>query len=120
MPINHFISLATAEDMTTLYQQKRETILAPAYQNQNILAIAEKFDRAAIDTILALEGCVALRIYYGMSEDYKVHAILVGVNEYNEDILPTTNSLNLDDPDMIAEMGIRCPEDCASDSPLNG
>jgi hypothetical protein len=119
MPTNHFISLQTAIDMTTLYRQERESILAPVYKDQNILALSEKFERSAVDTILALEGCVALRVYYGMDENYKVHAILVAVNEYNEDILPTTNSLNLEDPDMIAEMGIRCPEDCGPDSPLN-
>jgi hypothetical protein len=50
MPTNHFISLQTGIDMTTLYRQEKENILATAYKNQNILPISETFDRAAIDT----------------------------------------------------------------------
>jgi hypothetical protein len=48
MPTNHFISLQTGIDMTTLYRQEKENILATAYKNQNILPISETFDRAAM------------------------------------------------------------------------
>jgi hypothetical protein len=122
MPTNHFISLQTGIEMTTLYRQEKENILATAYQDQNILPISETFDRAAFDTLLAESGCTAIRIYYGMSEDLLVHAIIVGVNENNEDILPSSentlsNSATTDE--VIVEQGIRCPEDCAPPSPLN-
>jgi hypothetical protein len=122
MPTNHFITLQTGIDMTTLYRQERENILATAYKNQNILPLSETFDRAAIDAILQQAGCTAFRIYYGMTEDLLVHAILVGVNVNNEDILPSTeNSLtSTEDPvDIICEQSIRCPEDCPAVSPLN-
>jgi hypothetical protein len=123
MPTNHFISLQTGIDMTTLYRQEKENILATAYKNQNILPISETFDRAAIDTLLAETGCAAVRIYYGMSEDLLIHAIIVGVDENNEDILPSeanvlSNSVETDE--SILEQGVRCPEDCAPPSPLNG
>jgi hypothetical protein len=123
MPTNHFISLQTGIDMTTLYRQEKENILATAYKNQNILPISETFDRAAIDTLLAETGCAAVRIYYGMSEDLLIHAIIVGVDENNEDILPSeanvlSNSAETDE--SILEQGVRCPEDCAPPSPLNG
>jgi hypothetical protein len=123
MPTNHFISLQTGIDMTTLYRQEKENILATAYKNQNILPISETFDRTAIDTLLAETGCAAVRIYYGMSEDLLIHAIIVGVDENNEDILPSeanvlSNSVETDE--SILEQGVRCPEDCAPPSPLNG
>ena len=122
MPTNHFISLQTGIDMTTLYRQEKENILATAYKNQNILPLSETFERTAIDAILQQQGCTAFRIYYGMTENLLVHAILVGVNENNEDILPSTvNSITTtEDPvDIIAEQSIRCPEECPPPSPLN-
>jgi hypothetical protein len=107
--------------MTTLYRAEKENILATAYRDQNILPLSETFDRAAIDAILIEDGCTAVRIYYGMSEDLLVHAILVGVNEDNEDILPPSGNLlsNETDDEVIVEQGIRCPPDCAPSSPLN-
>ena len=119
MPTDHLISLQTGIDMTTLYRQEKENILATAYKNQNILPLSETFERAAIDAILGQTGCTALRIYYGMSEDLKVHAILVGSNENNEDILPSTNNSLTDPVDIIAEQSIRCPEECPEPSVLN-
>jgi hypothetical protein len=58
-----------------------------------------------------------------MSEDLLIHAIIVGVDENNEDILPSeanvlSNSVETDE--SILEQGVRCPEDCAPPSPLNG
>lgn len=124
MATNHFITLQKGIDMTTLYRLQKENILATAFKNQNVLPLSETFDRTAIDAILQEEGCTSFRIYYGMSEDLLVHAILVGVNESNEDILPSSeNSIStlIDSADdVIAEQGIRCPPDCPASSPLNG
>jgi hypothetical protein len=120
MPTNHSISLQTGIDMTTLYRQEKENILATDYKNQNILPLSETFDRAAIDALLAETGCTAIRIYYGMDENLLVHAILVGVNEDNEDILPAeTSSLTDTGDDPIMEQSIRCPPECPPASPLN-
>lgn len=124
MTTNHFITLQKGIDMTTLYRQQKENILAAAHKNQNILPLSETFDRAAIDAILQEEGCTSFRIYYGMNEDLLLHAILVGVNANNEDILPSSgnsiSSLIDTADDVIVEQSVRCPPDCGPSSPLNG
>lgn len=122
MSTNHFITLQKGIDMTALYRQEKENILALPYKNLNILPLSETFDRAAFDTLLAETGCISVRIYYGMSEDLLVHAIIVGVNESNEDILPPAqNPLSTEalTDYVILEQSIRCPPDCAPLSPLN-
>ncbi|MCW3074604.1 MAG: hypothetical protein JWP69_1673 [Flaviaesturariibacter sp.] len=124
---NHFIPLDQAIEMTTIYREQMNEILNPEYQGQNILARCETFDRAPFDTVLAQPGCAGLRIYYGMDSELKVHAIIVGVNEDNEDMLPLTSSVTgqgtgenttTDDAEII-EAGNRCPVDCPPPSDLN-
>lgn len=112
--MSQLIPLATAVDMTTLYRQDRETILATAYKNQNILPKCETFDRSAFDSVLAQSGCTSIRIYYGMDSNNKVHAVIVGVNSSDEDIIfPNT------DNSLIIEEARRCPDDCPPASDLN-
>jgi hypothetical protein len=116
----HFINLATAIEMTALFRAENENILAPAYQNQNILPLSETFNRHAFDTLLAEEGCEGLRIYMGMDAGMKIHAIIVGVNQYNEDILPSlAANLVATSGNVIAEEGQRCPVICPQVSVLN-
>ncbi len=116
----HFISLAKAIEMTSLFRAEKENILATVYQNQNILPLSEAFNRNAFDTLLAEEGCQGLRIYMGMDEELKIHAIIVGVNENNEDILPAVAAnLIATSGVVIAEEGQRCPVICPSASVLN-
>ena len=120
--MNHFISLSSAITMTSRFRANRENVLDSFYRGQNILALSETFDRSAFDTLLAKSGCTGLRIYYGMGEDLKIHAIIVAVNENNEDMIPE-NSLNNnedDDDDDIVDSANRCPELCPPSSPLNG
>lgn len=120
MPNNHLISLDEAIAMTALYRQQMNTILATQYQEQNILPVCETFDKAALDRLLAETGCAAVRIYYGMSDDLKVHAVIVGVNSNNEDLLPSwANMLTSEGDPVILEEATRCPDDCPPPSPLN-
>lgn len=114
----NFISLSQAIDMTSQFRSDKETILATAYKNQGILPNSETFNRYAFDTILAIEGCEAVRIYYGMDENLKVHAVIVAVNEDNEDILPDAEE-NLITENYIIEEGQRCPDLCPPESSLN-
>lgn len=114
---DHFISLEQAIEMTTRYREKRETILATAFQDKNILALSETFSKDAVTTLLAVDDCAAVRIYYGMDATDKVHAILVPVNAGNEDILPQVSLL--EDEPVILEEGQRCPPVCAPPSDLN-
>jgi hypothetical protein len=118
---NHLISLDAAKEMTALYRREMNTILAEPFRDQGILAVSETFDRAAFDTLLSEAGCAAVRIYYGMSADLKVHAVVVGVNSNNEDILPSSaNSLaNDDDGPVILEESQRDPMFDTPPSPLN-
>jgi len=111
---NHFISLATAQAMTARFRAEKENILAPAYRGQNILSICETFNREPFDSVLAEEGCVGLRIYFGMEEDLKVKVIIVGVDADNKDILPSQSARRTtDDPDTgIIELGRPCPDFC--------
>ena len=112
--MSQFISLQDAAAMTATYRQDRETILADAYKNQNILAKCETFDRDVFDSVLAQSGCVGIRVYYGMDGNSRVHAIIVGVNSSDEDIIfPNT------DNSLIIEQGVRCPVDCPPASDLN-
>ena len=110
-PTNHHeISLQTAIDMTTLYRANR-----PAQ-----FPLCETFEKEAVHKLLATEGCVSLRIYYGMKENKNVDALLVAVNSSGEDILPAaTNSIEATNGPIILEDGLRCPDDCPPKSPLN-
>lgn len=112
--MSHFISLSEAEDMTSRYRTNRNSILQEDYQDDDLLAVCETFDREAIDALLEQEGCQKIRIYYGMEEDLKVHAILVGVNSEDEDMLPGPGV-----EAVIVEKGMRCPPMCPPSSPLN-
>lgn len=119
--MNHFINLQEAIEMTTLYRAEQENILKTEYQYQNILARSEAFERAVFDTLLAKNGCAGLRVYYGMSSDLKVHAIIVAIDADGNDILPVQTSLasTTEEGEDIAERGVRCPDLCSADSPLN-
>lgn len=105
---NHEISSQQAIAMTTLYRVNRPSNFP----------ICETFEADAINNLLATEGCKYLRIYYGMTEELKTHAILVAVDANDQDILPS--GTDDDDPPVIIEDGYRCPPDCPPASPLNG
>ena len=115
----HFISLGKAIALTSAYRANREAILDPKYQEKNVLPLSETFNADDINDLLAQSGCVALRIYYGMKEDDTVHAVIVGVNEENEDIIFTGENSLLSNENIIIEEGQRCPVVCPPASPLN-
>ena len=115
----HFITLQAATDMTDRYRLNRETILATAYKGQDILPLSETFNRDAFDELLGTAECAGLRVYYGMDENLKLHAIIVAVDEQNEDILPSESLNTLETEPGIVEEGQRCPNLCPPPSPLN-
>jgi len=110
--------------MTRRYRHNRETILASSYQNLNLLSYSETFNRAAVDALLAQPGCTAIRIYYGMDHNLKVHAILVGADANKQDILPPPPPPGGQAPPeaegYLAEQAIRCPPICPPPGILNG
>jgi hypothetical protein len=112
--MNHEITLDQGVDLTKRFRQLRPTVINPIYLNDDIVANSETFDRAAIDALLAQDDCKQVRIYYGMSDDLKIHAVLVGVNSDGQDILPVGGNAGL-----IMEGAVRCPTDCPPPSLLN-
>lgn len=119
---SHAISLERAEEMTALYRENRLAILKPEYQTQDILPLNETFNGADVLALMNQQGCIGFRIYYGMSQDLKVHAILVGVDDKGYDILPTSSTsqkLGEDGEGLILEDSQRCPISCPPDSSLN-
>ena len=114
MPNN--ISLAQAINMTSLYRAERENILAEEYKNTDLLLTCETFDRQAFDDLLSQAGCEKIRIYFGMTEDFQVRAIVVGVNSADEDMLPGSQ---VSVTSQIVEDGLPCPNTCPPPSPLN-
>ena len=118
---SHLIPLNQAIEMTTRYRETKETILAPEYKGQNILSTCETFNKEQFLAYLSKDIVVGFRIYYGMSEDLKIHAIIVGVDKDGGDILPSkTNNLDLKTGEgEIFEDGQMCPPICPPPSDLN-
>lgn len=97
------------------YAQKKNSILKDSYQATDTLPTFEIFERASLEQILALNGCVGVRMYYGMDEAMEVQLIAVGVDENGKDIQSTSNSLdktNVDDPIIAFSSVLRCPPYC--------
>jgi hypothetical protein len=103
--------------MTASYRTNRDIILDSENQNLELLPLSETFEAAAFNAVLNQDGCKGIRIYYGMNADLQVHAIIVGVNANNEDLLPE-DSTTTEDSNIIDE-GIRCPPRCPPSSVLN-
>jgi hypothetical protein len=116
---SHLIPLNQAIEMTTRYRENKDAILATDYKSQNILSICETFNKDEFQIYLLKTEVVAFRIYFGMSEDLRIHAILVGVDKDGKDILPSnTSNVNLADGEIF-EDGLMCPTYCPPPSLLN-
>lgn len=108
----HFITLEAAVAMTTRFRNNQPDE-AP---------LCETFSRKAIKRLIKVDGCERIRIYYGMKENNEMHAILVAADKDDNDLLPdSTNVLMDDDGDdpVIIEDSFRCPPHCPPESPLN-
>lgn len=133
--IDHNIPLSLAIEMTTRFRDEKDNILKPEFVGKDILPLCETFGRSAFDNILSQTSCVAVRGYFGMDTEKKVKLIFVGVNDSNEDILPSlalsgsgpqiTASTTPEpqegeneDPGVVVEEGQRCPPICPTNSPL--
>lgn len=107
--MKNFISLEQAREMTALYRQQKENILSSKYQGQEILINSETFEADAFRAVLAKPGCQKLRIYFGMTKNLQVRAVVVGVNTDGEEIL--------DGSDSILEDAAPCPPYCPPPPP---
>ncbi len=116
---NHRISLAQAKKMIQLFRNSRDKILKAEYASPEIIPNSEMFSKEAIEQVLNQKGCTGLRIYFGMSDDLKLHSILLGVNEKGENILRSTNGEALDEEGIILDEAQRCPPFCPDDSEID-
>lgn len=107
--MNHFIKLDQAKKMTALYRKEKENILNSEYKGRDILSFSETFDAESFRTLLNNTNCKKLRIYFGMSDDLKVHVITVGINDKGEEMLEGDQS--------ILEEGASCPPICPPPPP---
>ncbi len=110
--MNHFISLAKATEMIQRYASEKENILKPQYQVMNLLLTCETFERDSFDSLLAQEGCVKLRFYFGMNEDLKVRVIAFGVNAAGLNMYPSASQPGENGGNHILEEGLPCPDFC--------
>ena len=112
--------------MTRRYRENKHRVIQHEFSKQDILPICETFDKAAIENLISQPNCTGLRIYYSMDEQFKVHAVLVGVGLNNEDLIPDIQETNtmvatlmpeVDKP--ILDEALRCPPECPPISELN-
>jgi hypothetical protein len=121
--LKHAVSLNKAKQLTSHYEKNKAKILKDEFHGKATLPTSETFDRAAFDAILAKEGCVKIRIYYGMDEDLQVKLVVVGVDENDQDI--STSNANKksknqdikDEPVFAFSDSTRCPPNCPPPPP---
>lgn len=67
------------------------------------------FGRDILEELLAQEGCMGIRIYYGLDDDAIPQLVLVGADANENDML-----------DLVVDTSTPCPDQCGSANPLNG
>jgi hypothetical protein len=124
MSTKHSISLARVKELTSHYAENKTKILKDEYHGNGTLPTCETFDRAAFDQLLAQEGCVGIRIYYGMDEESNVKLAVVGVDENDQDIRQSASNLRkvknddtIDEPVFALSDSLRCPPYCTPPPP---
>ena len=122
--LKHSISTEQVNNLKSKYDKNKNNILKDPFNQNDTLPTSETFERAAFDKILAQDGCVGVRIYYGMDDDLQVKLILIGVDKNGQDIQTTGGNLLKkqdgdisDDPIIAFSEGLRCPPNCAPPPP---
>jgi hypothetical protein len=92
------IALTTAADWTAAYRSANPGT-----------TIAHFFGDKIIQDILAQEGCVGIRMYYGIDTDGASQLILVGADSEEKDLVEG----------IVADYSCPCPNMCGSSNALN-
>lgn len=109
----NLVPVSRANEMIALYRENKETILAPNYKKTDVLAFSETFNADDVRLLLSQPGCVGFRVRYGMDDKLWLHAILVGVDANDNDIIIQNPGFGLkDDEGYVVEDATRCPPDC--------
>lgn len=69
---------------------------------------ARFFGKDIINEILNQEGCMGIRIYYGLDEDGNNQLVIVGADSDENDML-----------DIVADLSRPCPNVCGDPNALN-
>ena len=70
---------------------------------------ASMFTRVGLDRVLNQQGCFGARMYYGLTPENIMTLVIVGVDEYGNDM----------DEGELAELSFPCPTYCPMDSALD-
>jgi hypothetical protein len=119
----NLIPLERAKKLTGFYKEERGRLINPSIAKKDVIPYSETFDRSAIDLLLKLEGCVGIRIYQGLDEEFKLHSIIVGVNEKGEDLIipdSTEGGEPAEGGGFVVEDAVRCPPNCPTDGEGSG
>ncbi|MCH8904563.1 MAG: hypothetical protein IIA45_11690 [Bacteroidetes bacterium] len=95
------ISKQNAADMTRTYREEN-----PGTRK------AHFFGKVIIENILGQEGCMGIRIYYGIDSQQNLQLLVVGANANEDDQLGTAET--------IADLSVPCPNNCGVANDLNG
>jgi len=109
------IPLSRAKQLKANFKEKKGQLINPKIPATDVIPDSETFNREAIDRLLALPGCVGIRIYTGMDEEFKLRLILVGVDDQGKDLIlqsSTTENLTAIAEGEVVEDGFRCPPYC--------
>ena len=134
MTTTNLISLEEAARLTGNFRKQKESLIAREFGGKNVLPICETFPRDAFDKLLSQQGCVGVRVYFGMDEENQVRLVVVGVDKEGRDMLASSSPVSNNklriastesggyegDDNVIIENGARCPEICPPGSELNG
>src|SRR6187551_3716740 len=122
--LNHSVSQDKVKKLTSHYEKKKDSILKKKFHGKAILPTSETFDRAALDQLLSQDGCVGIRIYFGMDEESNVKLVVVGVDEKNHDMVGSNSKMKtikgieiIDEPVLALSDGLRCPPNCPPPPP---
>ena len=79
------------------------------YRNQNPdSTLAHFFGKDIINQILSQNGCVGIRMYYGIDSDDEKQLLLVGTDANGDDMT-----------DLVADLSSPCPRACGKENSLN-
>lgn len=95
------ITLTEASTLTENYRN--------ANDNETGLILAHFIGINKINLILAQEGCVGIRTYYGIDENGKKSIVMVGVDSSENDL----------SDGVILDQAISCPSHCGVQNSLN-
>jgi hypothetical protein len=117
---SNLIALSKAKQLKSFFKAQKGLLINPKISAKDVIPDSETFNRTAIDRLLAIPGCVGIRIYTGLDEEFKLHSILVGVNDKGEDlIIPSVTENNAEEGGEVVEEALRCPPICPLTSKLD-